>query len=105
MDMNKLFADFTEYVSSMTSQQVKESLSDAMLHSMDSDELLTAEELPEMSMENTPTQSIEIAKQPIGYTFCTQGICVKKYPNTAAADTQVFRSYAIPPFLFIREKR
>ena len=29
MDMNKLFADFTEYVSSMTSQQVKESLSDA----------------------------------------------------------------------------
>ena len=59
MDMNKLFADFTEYVSSMTSQQVKESLSDAMLHSMDSDELLTAEELPEMSMENTPTQSIE----------------------------------------------
>ena len=62
MDMNKLFADFTEYVSSMTSQQVKESLSDAMLHSMDSDELLTA----------------EIAKQPIGYTFYTQGICVKK---------------------------
>ena len=50
MDMNKLFADFTEYVSSMTSQQVKESLSDAMLHSMDSDELLTAEELPEMSL-------------------------------------------------------
>lgn len=78
MDMNKLFADFTEYVSSMTSQQVKESLSDAMLHSMDSDELLTAEELPEMSMENTPTQSIEIAKQPNGYTFYTQGICVKK---------------------------
>ena len=57
MDMNKLFADFTEYVSSMTSQQVRQSLSDAMLHSMDSDKLLTAEELPEMSMENTPRSS------------------------------------------------
>ena len=91
MDMNKLFADFTEYVSSMTSQQVRQSLSDAMLHSMDSAKLLTAEELPDMTMENTPTQSIDIefAKQPSGYAFYTQGIRVKKNEFSITALNEV----------------
>lgn len=44
MDMNKLFADFVSYVSKMTDRQIKQSMDDAVRHSIDSDMLLMPEE-------------------------------------------------------------
>lgn len=45
MDMNKLLADFASYISRMTDQQLRQSMDDAMCHSIDSDTLLTPEEM------------------------------------------------------------
>lgn len=46
MDVNKLFADFVSYVSKMTDRQIKQSMDDAVRHSIDSDMLLMPEEMP-----------------------------------------------------------
>lgn len=45
MDMSKLFADFVSCVSKMTDRQIKQSMDDAVRHSIDSDMLLMPEEL------------------------------------------------------------